>query len=236
MTTRNHALLFACLMAAGSGCAPNSGPIYISRFLPMPDDCNFGTAAVAGVFKSGGSLDVAPGAPQYFVALELAGGANVQSTAVTGGGQTIEPANRNRAIINEFVITYTSTPKVTNLPTKEYHLATSVRFDSTTNIADMGINLLSPEASQALDGIETGKSYRLIVTINGIGSMSGSGGRFTTGETTFPITVYKGEYPKCKTLQVLTSACNYNGQDRGGAPPACCDGVTPTPMTCPPPP
>jgi hypothetical protein len=228
MTKRIHALLFAVLVAAGSGCSPNPGPIYISKFFPLPDDCVLTGVAMVGIFKSGGSLDVAAGAPQYVVGMELSGGVNIIEPSQTGAGQTFETVNRERAIVTEFVITYSATPKIPNLPTKEYHMATNVPFDAVTTVADMGIALLSPEASSALENIDTGKSYRLLVSITGNGYMSGSGSHFTTGPTVYPITAFKGEYT-CSVLRTYSSACHYNGQDLSPAASTkdvCCDGVT----------
>ncbi len=58
------------LVILGAGCAPSSGPVYISRFMPIQPDCTADTTATT--FVSGGTLDVGAGSPSYFVGLELA--------------------------------------------------------------------------------------------------------------------------------------------------------------------
>lgn len=236
MSTRIHALLVSAVLAAASGCSPSPGPLYISKFFPIPDDCKLTGQSVLGIFMSGGTLDVAPGAPQYIVGMELSGGANIIEPPQTGGGQTFEPGNRERAIVNEFVITYSATPKIPNLPTKEYHMGTNVSFDSLTLTADVEIGLISPEASSALENVDTGKAYRLLVSITGNGYMSGSGAHFTTGPSVYPISVFKGEYGCTKALRTYASACRYNGQDISAAvtlDQMCCDTQPPNTIGCP---
>jgi hypothetical protein len=216
------------LLLGASGCAPSAGPVYISRFFPLgTSGCDISAAPTAGVFESGGTLDVAPGAPDFFVGLEFNGGMQVKSTELIVGGTSLEPVSRDRPIINLLAITYSSSPKLPGM--KAYNIPRMIPVDPTSGIADTYVNLLSPEVSTVLEGLSPGDSVALSVTVEGHGFMSNSGSAINTGPAVFPIKVIKSTLAGCTKLQRSTGPCSYLGQAAHSIKPAlvCCAGAMP---------
>ncbi len=196
------------LVMLGAGCAPSSGPVYISRFMPVQPDCTADIAATT--FISGGTLDVGAGSPSYFVGVELAGGDIVKTAPVSVGSTELEPMDRDRPIINEFVLTYATTPSLPGL--REVKIPRIIEMDKLTGFSQTYLNLIGTDAATVLQTIGPTDVISLKVSVTANGYMSGSGTRITTGAIVFPIKVVQ-LHNTCGTKGVKqANACEFPGQ------------------------
>lgn len=228
-------LLFASLLLAlGSTCAPTPGPLYISRLyrgdltcVAKPADKNF-------MYQ--GTLDVAPGSARYYLAIQVAGAENLTSAPLdTTAGVKLEPANRERIVLDQLVINYSS-PKLRGF--KEWVQPVNFIMDAKELAIAYGVfQLISPQAAQILDGLPASNDpadrTTLNVSLEFRGHTTGTNSALTTGKTTYPIQVLRSELGTCTSAyqSVLEgSPCFYPGMEGGTL--VCCDG-TPGIAGCP---
>lgn len=227
------------LGALALSCAPQSGLLYVDHFFSAdPDVCAAGGAADAPV--GSGVLDLAPGGvPEFHVGLVVlsSGEFHTQEITVNDESSTIlEPADRNRPILDRVTFSYEKSPSSLKLPKGTVEVARLVRPDEDGSAVYDNVNLLSQEAGEALlDGLGVGDTADLVVTVEVQGYMSGSGNRISTGEMDFPIRVIYSDAAECGApgvRQQTPNDCAYPGQATTGKPIVCCNQLIGTASGC----
>lgn len=209
-----HTFKTAFVLALGlAACAPQPQTYSIDRVYGLGAGCDI---TPPDGFSGNGLLDVAPGAAQFFVGLEVRGAELVQQPAVAVGGRTLEPENRDRPIVTEQVVNYRLSRKLGATP-KQYVTRITAPFSDEGTLFG-AFQLVSPELATLLfDGLSPSDAMEDFVDIDMDielrGKMSGTGAAFSTGVTTFPVRAYRSNgVAMCTKLQTLTDTCAYSGQ------------------------
>jgi hypothetical protein len=223
------ALLFLVL---ASSCSNTASPFRISTFFPLGAGCDTSGGGETAV-TTWGMLDVAAGAPQFFVGVRLEGAQDVQQTPVMVGTVILENADRNRPIVDQQVISYRLSKRVGATP-KPYVLNRTASFNE-DGIIIMPLQLISPDLGIALtDGLTPSNSFEDVVDIQADvefkGKYSATGHPFSTGVLTYPIRAYKSAPTATCTngfVKFEADPCQYVGQGYGqvqtpASPSTCC--------------
>jgi hypothetical protein len=220
MNRRLFSLTALLLLAA---CAPSSLPMRIERFLQV-DGASCKSVKEAAE-SNGGKLDVAPGGtPRYLVGLLITGGDSFTTPAyVLTGNRPLEPADRNRPILDRLVLRY-RTQASWGRDLSSVQISRTIPFDDQGMAIDT-VNLISPALAELLvHNVLPGSDAELIVSVEARGYMSGDRSQISTGELNFPLLVTATDVADCPSggpiVQPTPGACLYPGQD---AISVCCD-------------
>ena len=235
-------LVMAGLLAS---CTNSAQPFGIQEFLPLEPGCAVPTTT--GSFASGGVLDVAAGAPQFFVGVRViffgvgTGGAPLLALKT---GEVLESTNRNRPVITEQVVTYRLSKRIGGTP-KPFKLNRNLPFSDKGEIT-VPIQLISLDfGNQLFDGLSASSSFEDFVDVQCDvefkGEYSATRTPFSTGVLTFPIRVFRSAPTACPGGQQFrrfvsstdpmdpnapVDPCLYVGQATGvvttPAPPSSC--------------
>ncbi len=232
MTFRMSLLLAVGLFAAG--CAPG-GTLVINGIIPSDGTCVIPKSDP----QLGGYLDVSPGGAEFWgsprIYSLLAGTGNTGDIIV--GGTTVMDKGNDRPIVDSFVFTYTSQPKIGKLST--FTMPIAVVLDTTQGsaaITTIGpVNFLSTQVASALDSIDSAGGL-LTVSITAKGHMALSNAPMDSEPINFPITLVntRSVTGACTTLR-KGYQCLYPGQgqsiaDQGAtSSTVCCDGMAGAP-------
>lgn len=204
---RNSFLLAASFVVA-AGCAPYPSGFRIDKFYPIADVCDTEDGRESAISPNG-YLDVAPGAPQFFIGIQIGGAENIVQPATVVGGRTIEVENRDRPLLKQQTMTYRFSKA--GLSAKPYVINFSTPFNE-DGLVYGAFQLLSPEVALLLEDnagpLED--AFDVFVDVEFSGIMSGSAAAISTGKATFPIKVFKSSGGPCTTP--LANACRYLGQ------------------------
>lgn len=221
-------LLFLLL---ASSCANTALPLRIENFFPLGAGCDVSEGGET-VVTTWGMLDVAAGAPQFFVGVRLSGAELIQQAPVVVGQVVVEDEQRNRPVVTQQVINYRLSKRVGGTP-REYVQNRTASFTD-DGLLFMGIQLISPELSVALeDGLTASNAFDDVVDIQAdvefTGEFSGTRHPFSTGVLTYPIRAYKSA-PTTTCANGFTKfdadPCQYVGQQTTQLVPP------PPPSTC----
>jgi hypothetical protein len=247
-------LVMMGLLALASSCTNQGNVFTISNVYPLGPGCDV-EALRESNYSPNGSLDVAAGNPQFFIAVEISGAQLVQQQSVMLGNTTLEAANRNRPVVTQQVLTYTLSKRLGAAP-KPFETAYRGNFsDNGTFLTP--VQLISPELGQSLfDGLTpsaniTDDFVDLTVDIEFRGEYAATRNPFTTGVFSYPIRAYRSQpavscpngYVRNKVIDPATGdieRCSYVGQSEfapfpASQPSSCCPAPaagTPPPPGC----
>jgi hypothetical protein len=179
-----------------TSCANSSEPFFVQKFFPLDTEegpCGLGLRDTT--VSSGGYLDVAAGAPQFFVGFIIAGAEKVTQNELAVGANTLELADRNRPIVTQQSVTYKLSKRVGATP-KPYLTNRTIRFNDDSGEIIGPIQLISPELGTALfDGLTPSNALDDFVDITAevsfTGEFSASKHPFSTGVLTYPIRAFR---------------------------------------------
>ena len=237
-------------LLAFTSCANQAEPFYISNLFPLSTNC--GTDKFNGNAPNG-YLDVAAGAPQFFIGAQVVGGKGLKQAEVKVGAAVLETENRNRPIITQVVVTYRLSKRVGATP-KPYITNLTLPFNGVDTVTAV-IQLISPDlGTQLFDGLTPSPGVAPSSVIEDFvdisadvefkGELSGTRTPFATGTLTYPLRAYRSNPTGCSAgFQPFTSAgaaadggvayvtdpCQYVGQSitqnhKPAPPSACCPG------------
>jgi hypothetical protein len=213
-------LCMLCLVAlvGASACAPNSGPIQISKFFPG-NLCAIPLETDPYIYS--GDLDVVGGAEFWMGATVVL----TQSSTGTSGelavnGTVLEPATRDAPILDTVYVTYSSKPKLQGF--KDFSYPIRVNFNADGLAALSAFNIIGPEAADALGAVQQDSTLELFASVEFRGFMKRQGNRVTTGPNVFPIHVHRSTVA-CGSYRKGFS-CSYPGQEAKTSL-YCCDGA-----------
>ena len=186
-------------LLAFTSCSNQSQGFFIAKFYPSGPGCDAFLNVKEGI-TANGYLDVAAGAPQFFVGVDIQGGDNIVQQPLTVGNSTLERANRNQPLITQMVVTYHLSKKVGTAP-KPYVVNASLPFSANGEVFGV-FQLISPElGTQLFDGLTPPPGpppssviedfVDLLVDVEFKGEFSASKSPFTTGVLTLPIRAYR---------------------------------------------
>jgi hypothetical protein len=229
-------------------CAPNPGLVQIAAFDPVINPDTLKPTTSDDYVVTEGVLDVTPGAPSFVIDVHLAAAALtgfVSSTVNSSTNQTLDTTTDYKLVINALKLSYTISPKVV----AGFKTAT-IPQEMVLGAGAGGnfwrpIDLISPAASDVLNGVPVSNAYTdraaLTVVVEFSGYNSRNGQAFTTGQDMFPITVLnsQGQAPDgtaCKKPMKQPQVFDlsyYLGQNFGFVlPDVCCDGKANTTLGC----
>jgi hypothetical protein len=232
-------LVMAGLLAS---CTNSAQPFAIQEFFPLTAGC--GVPTTNDAFVSGGVLDVAAGAPQFFVGVRVIFFGGSTGTGPTQlalkTGEVLESANRNRPLITQQVVTYRLSKRIGGTP-KPFILNRSFPFNDKGEIIGP-IQLISLDfGNQLFDGLTASSNFEDFVDVQCDvefkGEYSATRTPFSTGTLTFPIRVFRSAPTACPAGQQfrrfvassdggVVDPCAYVGQANGvvttPAPPSAC--------------
>ncbi len=210
---RTALLLAASLAAALSGCAQNAGPLFISGFGPPGPLCEL--TEKIDVNQIAGRLDViAGGNNSFFMIAQFSaeGLVKVSSTNTITGDVEVRD---QQFVLDEIAYSYESQPRIPGLRAEVvpifFPLETSDAVD-----ARVLFNIIGPDARTRLtdalipDGVD---QKRLTVRFEFSGRTLGSNARWSTGVSSFPITLVRS--PDCApgvTPAPILDFCGSTGQ------------------------
>lgn len=228
-------------MLLSVSCANQSIGVTIEKFYPLGAGCDFTTFAEDRV-AGNGYLDVAAGAPQFFIGLRIIGGNLVTQRPVSVGPTVLEAENRDRPIVRQQVVTYKLSKAVGTKP-KQYITNISLPF-TTDGVIFGSFQLISPElGTQLFDGLNPSTSVSdttadyvdIEALVEFTGEMSASRTPFSTGQLSFPIRAYRSSPMTCTNgyqrfpvdpATGVPDFCAYAGQATSQLvpppPPSCC--------------
>ncbi len=217
-----------------TSCANQTEPFHIERFYSLDENCSTEDPE-SEFFSANGYLDVAAGAPQFFVGVRITGAEDVVQQQVAIGGTTLEHANRDRPIVNQQIVTYRLSRSLGARP-KPY--VTNLAFSFTEKGTVWSpIQLISPQLGEQLfDGLTPSKTFDAEADFVDIwadvefkGEFSSSKNKFSTGILTFPIRAFRSDPEACTAGYVRfpnADPCRYAGQATSQlsvpTPPSCC--------------
>lgn len=219
------------VLLLASSCANTASPLRIENFYPLGPGCDVSEGGET-VISAYGMLDVAAGAPQFFIGVRVSGAQLIQQAPVVVGQVVVEDENRNRPIITQQVINYRLSKRVGGTP-REYVLNHTASFTDEGLLFD-AVQLISPELGVALeDGLTPSNNFDdfvdIQVDLEFTGEYSATRHPFTTGVLTYPIRAYKSA-PTTTCANGFTKfdadPCQYVGQQYTQlvppAPPSIC--------------
>lgn len=182
------------LAALFGSCANQESPVLFQKFYPLSNACDIDEFRDE-FFSANAFLDVAWGSPTFVVAFALTNGDTVQQTQGAVGNQVLEPANRNRPVIQQALINYRLSRRLGAQPPEYVVNYTAVIEDESYGV----LQLVSPELAVALDGLSPANDFSdfvdVLVDVEFVGEFSASGAPFRTGVLTYPIRAYKSAPP-----------------------------------------
>jgi len=227
-------LLLVSLAVSVLGCAPQPSTMRIEKFAPV--DSVTCVPLDADAIANGGSLDLAPqGTPAFHVALSIVGAQFATPAIVLDDGTEIEPQDRNQAVLDRLVFSYTARPTSLGLKLEAAEVSRSIPIIDGVGSLD-NINILSPQvADELLNKMAAGDEADIDVAVEVRGHMSGNGNTVTTGPLVFPIHVYFSDATMCSSTIVQSSPgeCSYPGQSTSGPATVCCAALLPGTPGCP---
>ena len=218
------------------GCAPQSSPLRIEKFIPV--DALTCIPASMDDIANGGSLDLAPqGTPAFHVGLNILGADAFATPAIVlSDGTELEPKNRNQPVLDSIVFTYTSRPTSLGLKLDAAEVARAIPVLKDFSAGINNVNIISPQvADELLNKMAVGDEADIDVAVEVRGHMSGNGNAITTGPLVFPIHVYFSDATKCSSTIVQSNPgeCTYPGQSTSGPATVCCAALLPGTPGCP---
>lgn len=237
---------------AFTSCANQAEPFVISKFYPVGAGCDGTSGAAKTAIVVNGYLDVAAGAPQYFLGIKVSGGDKITQSAIKVGSVELERENRNAPIIRQQVVTYRLSKRVGAAPKP---FITNVVLPFSENGEVFGVfQLISPDLGAALfDGLSPSPGTApsgviedfvdISADIEFKGEFSATRAPFTTGVLTFPIRAYRSNPVACAngfvkfgtdpSTPTMPDFCDYVGQSisqviQPPVPFECCTAVGPS--------
>lgn len=220
-----------------TSCANSVEPFFVQEFFPLEPLCVLDSQG--SVRTTQGYLDVAAGAPQFFVGVVVTGADQIKQNGVSVGSTVLELEDRNKPIITQQVVTYKLSKRVGATP-KPYISNRTMSFSEDGTIID-AIQLISPELGTALfDGLTPSNGLEDFVDVTAevafTGEFSADKHTFTTGTLSYPIRAFRSnptavcsngfvKFPTDQTSNEV-DGCSYVGQKYGQtllpAPPTTC--------------
>ena len=180
-----------------AACAPNPNLVTFDMFSVKPGPtCDSMAPTDTDPLVIAGSVDLAAGAA-FLVKMRIT--SNVTTTSVKVGDSTLEPADRDAIVLDDMVLSYTTSPKRSSLNGKEEHV--KVGGSGVKKSAFGIINIIGPVGVAAMtdaDFVQASSSTdpaadKVLVTV-GVeikGHLSGSGQTWSTGKYFMPLTVVR---------------------------------------------
>lgn len=227
-------LLLVSLAVSVLGCAPQPTTMRIEKFAPV--DSASCVPLDADAIANGGSLDLAPqGTPSFHVGLSIVGAGFFTPAVILSEGTEIEPQDRNQAVLDRVVFTYSARPTSLGLKLEAAEVSRSIPvLDGVASLDN--INIISPQAAEELlNKMAAGDEADIDVAVEVRGHMSGNGNAITTGPLVFPIHVYFSDATTCMgpIVQSTAGECTYPGQSTTGPATVCCAALLPGTPGCP---
>jgi hypothetical protein len=213
------------------GCVQSDSPIRIlnAAAVPFGEDADCTAAPEPNIFKTGGSLDLAAGVGVgYQQAFFFE--SNFQEVGVTVGPDTVSGPSVNDFVVDRMDLSFQMTPALAPLDNITRPVYFTIRPGQPEE-SFFHVNLIPFSTLQALrDAVPVGTSADLLVSFTLRGRVQ-SGGPLSSNTVTFPIRVFKSNFPgfdTCPHGPVLNGVCGGpGGQD--GTIPLC----APAPATTP---
>lgn len=230
MNIRTTTMLLT-MAALATSCTNQSLPFAIEKFFPLSAGADTGSCQlpteIDTVALSGGSLDVAAGTPQFFAGVRIftTSTGSGATAVVLKGGEVLEPANRNRPIVTQQVISYRLSKRLGAAP-KPFIINRNLSF-TTAGIIDAPIQLISPDlGTQLFDGLTASKTLDDVVDIQVDvefkGVYAATQSPFATGTLTFPIRAFRSQPDPCAgTTQYKRFPFHVDPLDGTSAPDLC---------------
>lgn len=222
------AKLLPVLLLLGVGaCTPNETPVRILDTFGLKGGGTSGECEKSDLQQGAGSLDISVRG-SYLIALRLT--SEINDTSNLGGiGNFVGGDDRNSFEIQQAVLTYTSTPRLSFVTeTLPVHLLVRQEASDDTLIAP----LIGPKAAEVLSGnVAASDQVELIVSLQLRGVLL-SGQALSTNTIKYPITIFNSGTAACAATDrpALNGPCGGpGGQD--GVPYLCCS-TAPTADGC----
>lgn len=230
-------LILAGLLISLAGCSNQSQGITIDKFYPVLPVCD-GITARDDFISANGYLDVAAGAPQFFIGINLIGGANVTQKEVVVGGTQIERPNRDQPVLNQMVINYRLSKRLGGTP-KPFITNVVLPFNKDGEVFGTFQLISADLATLLFDGLTPSSTIDdfvdVAVDVEFKGEMSASRAPFSTGVLTYPIRAFRSNPAACANgylrfgtdmMSGAVDSCGYVGQRSSQllvpTPPTCC--------------
>jgi hypothetical protein len=207
------ALGLAGLLVLG-GCSADPLNIVILNARAPGDKCDFSDSTL---YVQRGSLDFRPGgsalAAGYFQ--DFSWENQMQPTAITVGGSTVDPGGGNDFIGDTLVYEYQYSDPAVTLASETQNIRAVISAGALPDKNYMGTDLIQPNALTALNSTLGPTPQTLLVTFQMFGKTAGGVAKHTN-KVTFPLTVYNsapGNLLICPNgTKLLTTPC-YSGRD-----------------------
>jgi hypothetical protein len=219
--------LVAAIAVGAAGCADGLSPIQIGNALPVDENCE--PSGDDDTFISRGSMDISRQAiglsTSYPIPFRIT--SNLEAVDTVVGDSTVGDLSRNRFIVEEVEVRYTSTPEDT------YAVQRSARhavIEPAGGEARMFIELISPKAFETASQrvLATGEPVTLLAHFRVKGKL-GTGQSAESNEASFPITIYDSGFTGCGAGHVLANASSCAGGAGLNGAGFLCEAVAATP-------
>ncbi|MFT3706788.1 MAG: hypothetical protein QM817_03895 [Archangium sp.] len=227
------------VMLAVSGCTNATSPLQITRVYPLAG-CALPKTDDGTQLAGSATVDVAAGAPQVLVGVELIGKSYSTPGLTLRTGETLEPKGANFPVFTDLVINYRLSRRLGSTP-KTFNVAINATPGGTGESLQLNapIALISPELGDQLTNGLSGSAtlddfVDIDVDIELRGEINSSRTPITSGVVTFPIRAVKSAPPACPTagerymrypfvtdpVTMAPDLCRYVGSsfDGSGAP------------------
>lgn len=199
MNDKRLTLIIVATLAL-AGCANEAQPFYIEKLQPFEPDCSSDFDSI--YFTSGGSLDVAAGAPQFLALAKVApftDNSGPQEVAFRTG-EVLELEGRNRPVIHQVVVNYRLSRRLGATP-REYVQNLTTPLDENGK-ALFTVQLISPDLGTLLfDSLTPSNDLEdavdLTVEVEMTGLYESTGNAFTSGVYSYPIRVFRSNPTAC---------------------------------------
>ena len=210
------ALGTAALLLAG--CSADPLNIVILNARAPGDKCDYSDATL---FVEGGSLDFRPwdtgtntGASTFY-GQAFSWENQLLPSPITVNGQIVDPGGGSDFIADTIVYTYQYSDPNVVLASETSNIRASISAGGTADKNFMGVQLIQPLASAALDASLTPTAQTLLVTFQVFGKTVAGVSKYTN-KASFPLYVYKSDTTTltCPTGTVLSlGSCLEPGRD-----------------------